>query len=105
MSLINIIVPGRPKMTPETVLSISKNKSLQLYGQLERMHTDLFKFIWENQDVTPEQIIEQYGVDAVTLFIVSAKIQEVLALVNPNYVSLQPTKIPTFNDDGTVTLA
>ena len=104
MSLINIDIPARPPMTPIMAFGLSKAKSLTIYQSLERMHTELFKFLWENPDVTIEQFMSQYGTDAAALFAVSSKIQEVLATVNPAYVPLTPTKPVTINGDGTVTI-
>ena len=104
MGLIDNVVPVRPPMPPAMAFKMAKVKSLQIYQILEKMHTELFKFLWENPDVTIEQFMVKYGPDAAALFQVSAKIQEVLATVNPEYTPLTPLKPITINEDGTVTV-
>lgn len=100
---MSLILTQTQTVTPEIAYRQSKVKSTNIYNFLERSHRELFNFLWNNPDVTIEQFLVKYGTEAVALFTVSSKIQEVLQLVNPSYVPLVPLKQVTLHDDGTVT--
>lgn len=102
MALVTIPAPQQTGV--DLAFSQAKQKAFAMYVQLERMHTDLFYFLWKHPSITIEQFLAKYGTDAKALFEVSSLIQQVLAKTNPSYQPLAPLKPVTLNDDGTVTI-
>lgn len=81
-----------------------KKAATVLYNTLKTHYESLFAGIWNNQTFTPQQILDQWDVDAGALFEVSNAIRTVLTTANDSYV---PPSIPeqyeyTINQDGTV---
>ena len=106
MALI-YVPPPTPTPTPDQAYAQAIALSTMMYTQLATNHTALFNYIWYNQDgITPQQFMDEYGVDASGLFNISSQIQYFLGTINPSYVPLSPPSNINinFNPDGTVTL-
>jgi len=81
-----------------------RNMSKVLYNLMFEKHGLIFREIWNCPTVSPQEIMDMYGTDAVLLFLFSSQIQNLLASSNPNYVPLAPPYQYTINPDGTVTI-
>ena len=90
--------------TPLTAISKFKRMNTAIYNTLNIMHKVAFDFVWCNRIWTPKQMVEAMGTDAVLIFTVSSKIQEVLYASNPEYVPLTPTCPVIFCEDGSATV-
>jgi hypothetical protein len=67
-----------------------------------------FDFVWRNPDYTPQQILDGVGTRATTLFLKSGATRDYLLSIDPDCLPPEyqaPLQEPTFNPDGTVTLA
>jgi len=78
--------------------------STKLYQRMEKQHTYIFNQIWHNDEVSAQEVFDEYGNDAYQLFAFSQNIQTMLAQANPSYVPLVPPYDYTINPDGTVTV-
>lgn len=75
-----------------------------LYDYIDASHKGGFDLLWNNSNFTAQEILNEFGSDAVQLFILSKAIQQLLKAANPNYVALVPPKEYTINEDGTITI-
>lgn len=83
---------------------ISDNTSL--FNKLKDSIAMGFTDVWNNPGAIPQEIMDQFGTDATSLFNVSYQAQLLLKAINSDYEVLTPPeqyKID-FNGDGTVKL-
>jgi len=78
--------------------------SKKLYRKNENLHRQLFNMVWESDELTPQEILDEYGTDAKDLFIFSGQIQGMLLAINPNYIALDTPNEYVINLDGTITI-
>lgn len=92
----------------EKIFELRKNittMSKKLYSKMNSQHMQIFQMIWGNQnDLTAQEIFDEYGTDAAQLFLFSQNIQNMLAQADPSYIPLVPPYPYTINGDGTVTV-
>ena len=75
------------------------------YIAVEKGHQNLMSKIWEHPKyITPQEIFDSLGTDAVTLLQISQTLQTVLAMANPDYVHMPAPYVLTPNEDGTITV-
>ena len=78
--------------------------SSKLYRRMEAQHTAIFNMIWHDDEITAQEVFDDYGSDSASLFLFSQNIQTMLYQADPNYVPLAPPYPYTINPDGTVTV-
>ena len=79
--------------------------STRMYNKMERQHQQLWDLIWENSSgLTPQEVLDEYGTDASSFFIISESIQTLLVQVRPTYTVLETPNLYVINEDGTVTV-
>lgn len=75
-----------------------------LFRQIKDAIATSFTDIWNNGEMTPQEALDAFGSDATALFILSAKAQDLLKAIDPEYEYLTPPTEVKFNEDGTVTV-
>ena len=106
MSLINIITK---EPTTEELLTLMKNRvknnSRRIFNNVRQQHTNIFDTIWNNPNgFSPQEVLDEFGTDAVELFTFSLSIQTMLTQADPTYIYLNTPNLYTLNDNGTVTV-
>lgn len=82
-----------------------RKKTNRLLNKTAKQHRELFSYVWENPEgVTAQEIFDEYGTDAVQLFVLSSGIQNLIESIDPNSPSLSTPFPYTINPDGTVTV-
>lgn len=90
--------------TVEATVQKIKKANTNFYNVIRVLHESGFNLVWDNPNHTAKEIIDAMGTDAVALFRVSGGIQDLCAMIDPNYAPLVPPKAFTINEDGTVTI-
>lgn len=104
MSILNGYEPTKDEKIHDTRMLITKISN-KLYQRINREHTEIFNYIWNNSDgLTAQEIFDEYGTNAVDLFTFSSNIQQMLSDANENYIALETPYTYTINPDGTVTV-
>ena len=83
------------------VNGISINSEHQL-EQLIQSHENLFRRIWNPWFCTTQEVLDKFWTHAVELFINSAKTQEYIQALKPDYIPLIPPVPFIINSDWTV---
>ena len=103
MGILNEIQLEREQRLLLEVNDIIKNNRA-LLDRMKIMHTASFNRIWNNREFTAQEIFDKFGNEAVSLFIYSSQIQNLLRAIDPSYIPLPPPYPYTINEDGTVTV-
>lgn len=74
------------------------------FRQLTVAYNKLFKSVWENPLVTPQEVFNAFGPDAKQLFTIASAIQSALNTIQPGTITAQPPLPYTIHEDGTVTV-
>lgn len=93
-------------LTKEDYLRSARLSVVMLQDQvlmLERAHSATFNMIW-NGNLSPQEIMDDFGTEAFKLFRDSAALQTLFAAVIDGYVPLVPPYEFTINQAGTVTI-
>lgn len=95
------------ELTKEQKLNIVKNKIISIntdiYSQMQEQHTRIFNMVWNNPyDLTPQEVLDEFGTDAGYLFTLSEQIQTILKTVDSDYRLLTTPNEYVKNSDGTV---
>lgn len=77
-------------------------KSNRLYQKIKREHEKIFNMIWNNPTVSPQEILDSYGEDAIDLFTYSSSLQDLLYQVDDTYVALVPPNEWELDEYGVV---
>ncbi len=102
---MSILLDENTGDSPTDAYGRMKKMNTMAYKTLNLLHKSMFDFVWNNKDFTPKQMIEAMGTDAITIFTVSSKLQELLMTVNPQgYTPLEPTAVVKMNADGSATV-
>jgi hypothetical protein len=102
MSLFN---DSSAEPTVNDVMAGIKEINTEIYRHLDVSHREAFNIIWNNEMFTPKEVIAAFGMDAYKLFQLSAGIQDLLSVANPDYVRLVPTKTVDIDPNtGVVTI-
>jgi hypothetical protein len=105
LEIMGILKEYKSDETPTDAFEKLKGMNTQLYTILNSLHKAAFDYVWNNKKFTPKEMVDAMGINAVLIFTISSKIQEVLYTVNPTgYVPLSPTKPVTFNQDGSASV-
>ena len=76
----------------------SLNRTILIY------HTQMFDSIWTNSIASPQEVMDAFGVNAISLFVLSSQLQTTLLSIDDTYVPLVPPFEFVINADGTVTI-
>ena len=85
-----------------------RESALRLHSLMLASHQEIFTTLWNTANVTPQAILDVLGTDSTQLFTAGGKAVEILLAQNASALTLAqytPPQTPTFNQDGTVTLA
>jgi hypothetical protein len=102
MSIYDIPEETRDEKLRNLMRGIASSKNV--IQHLDGQHRGAFNQIWNNEEFTPQEIMDAYGTNAAKLFIDSSATQNFLAVVLEGYVPLVPPQPFTINQDGTVTI-
>lgn len=94
--------PERNKL--EETKSIITNTNVMLLNHMKTLLKNNFDMVWNNPDLSAQEVLDSFGSDAVTLFSDSYKLQVVIKEIDPSYNVLSPSVKYTINEDGTVTI-
>lgn len=89
----------------KTLEEISQNNK-RAYQALKMSFLSNSNLVWKNRyGLTPKKVVEEIGTDALKLFQVSAKLEELFALLGDNITAPIPEGIEyTPNEDGSITI-
>lgn len=98
-----------PNETPtlETQVLILKRKMRSINEPLSSLLTQALSVVWENPlDATPQEVVDQFGTDAVSLFTVAGLAAQIIAVATATSpIPLVPSGYSVVqNQDGTVTI-
>lgn len=79
-------------------------KNRVAFDSLKKQYVDSFNCLWSNQNATPQEILDVYGVNAKQLFVVSRATALFIKSLDPSWTPPTLPKEFTINDDGTVTV-
>ncbi len=83
-----------------------REDSARLHLVMLFTHQSIYRTLWDADD--PQAVLDELGADATSLFVSGAKVVEIILGQNPNALTPEqyiPQRVPTFNQNGTVTLA
>lgn len=75
--------------------------------QLRAAHRDGFRRVWEDPNLTPDEVIAQMGTRGVGIMSTAWALVQLLLTIDPNSLTPEqylPRRGLVFNDDGTVSL-
>lgn len=83
-----------------------KSMTVGVYNQMASAFNGGALLFWDSQDATPQEIADQLGTNASSIFHLHARLGELLAMVDPESVQLGLSKVGQFtqNEDGTITI-
>jgi hypothetical protein len=82
-----------------------KNKTNLLYISLRQSYVQIFNNFWNHPDLTPQQVSDALGTDAVYLFQLGGQLVDLLNTVKADTITQGPPLPYTINQDGTVTIS
>lgn len=106
-------LPTSPKTPSKEVLlqrTTDRIKGLakETYNQLVRTQRDGITILWENNNLTPQEIIDSLGDDALKVFKFHAALTELITVLskieNVNVELKSPTKSFTIDSNGKITV-
>lgn len=89
------------KLRHKAIISGQMTQSFML---LKNQFNAIFKQVWQNKDLTPQQIFDSFGTDAAQLFLIAGTIQQAMNTIVPDSVTQAPPSPYTIHPDGTVTV-
>ena len=105
---MSIITIAKESETQQNSAVVVKDRivamSTSMFNRMKQEHARIFNILWNNPKATPQEILDQYGVDAAALFSFSLQIQTIAKAIDPGYVRLVSPYEYTINPDGTVTV-
>ena len=104
---MSIFIEGTNNNLIESLANEIRRRNTELRNTMEEQHKQIFNLIWNIAPLSEnpiQDLLDVFGADAVKLFVLSSKIQDILKDADPNYQVLEPPKDYTINDDGTVTI-
>lgn len=104
MSIINTVVKTKQQIVKETVNLIRFKANVQ-FDALVANWIEAYDAVWNNKDgLTAQEVLDGFGKDATSLFQSSFATQNYINSIVPNTLTQTALQVPTFNQDGTVTL-
>lgn len=105
MSLINVSTGPADLATKQAKCKQSIQQTLNAqYKSIIFNFTRIFALVWDNNDLTPQQVMDALGTDAAQLFQIASAMQTAVNSIQPDSLPQSPPKSVTANDDGTVTI-
>lgn len=105
MPLIGSPIPPPAKSVIQAQLKSQLLVQMQMsFRRLSLDFEDLFTKVWENQDLTPQEVMDAFGTDAVQLFILAQATETYLNTILPGTISATPPLPYAINENGTVTI-
>jgi hypothetical protein len=103
-----MFIETQPRQIPKVEMKAKEIdvKSRSAAMQLVSSHTGIFRSVWEENQVTVQELCDFMGSNAYKLFLFSRSTQEFLALVVANYtpLTMPSNRNAIVNQDGTVTI-
>ena len=75
-----------------------------LHGRMVFTFNQVMDLVWNNPNLTPQQVMDAFGPRAAELFQLAGLCQNTIETALPGTNLLQPTVVFTINNDGTVTV-
>ncbi len=105
---MSIITIANENETQQDIVASVKDRivanSTGMFQRMKQEHARIFNMLWNNPKATPQEILDEYGIEAAELFAFSLQIQTMATSIDPGYVALVPPYEYTINGDGTVTV-
>ena len=74
------------------------------FQTIQQGFSQVFASVWANPELTPQEVMDAFGSDAVALFQFANAFQNVMNTLQPGVLIQAPPKAFTINQDGTVTI-
>ena len=105
---MSIITIANENETQQDVVAEAKKRivgmSTAMFWRLKQEHARIFNQLWNNPKASPQEILDEYGTDAASLFSFSSQIQTMAASIDSSYVPVVPPYEYTIKPDGTITV-
>jgi len=105
---MSIIIIENASEMQQDIVAEAKNRivamSTAMFRRMKQEHARIFNMLWNNPKATPQEILDEYGTDAASLFSFSLQIQTMAKAIDPGYVPLVSPYEYTINRDGTITV-
>ena len=75
-----------------------------VFQVLLRTFNDQFNSVWNNKDLTPQQVMDAFGTHASQLFINAQATETFLNTITPGTITFTPPYHYTIHEDGNVTV-
>lgn len=96
-------------LTPaQAVAEQIRDETRRLHNLIVSGHGAIFTLLWKTPDVDPQDVLDEFGTEATSLFQGGSDIVDLALSQDPDSIApvdYTPPRTPTFNPDGTVTLA
>ena len=105
---MSLIDPNSNLTAAQKTARIIRLSAVRLHSVMLSSHQEIFNALWETPGVDAQDVLDEFGTDATSLFDSGAAAVGILLSQNPTClteVQYLPKRIPTFNPGGTVTLA
>jgi hypothetical protein len=90
--------------TPITEIDKIKITNTQCLNVIKAAAQKTYNLFWFNTTKTPQELCNELGTDAVKAFIVHAKLQELIYLLDPSWEVLVPPYEYVAHEDGSITI-
>lgn len=75
-----------------------------VFGYLRDNFSVSFEAVWNNAELTPQEVFDSYGTDSLQLFMIAGATQAMLNAIVPGSSTQVPPYHYTIHQDGTVTV-
>lgn len=89
---------------PPTEIERIQIANTQCLNVMKSTARSTFDLVWNNQNKTPQEICDMFGVDAVKAFDLHSKLQTLIYSIDNSWVPLVPPLERVENEDGTITI-
>ena len=103
MSIFKSVTKTSAEIAKEQVAAMSQQNDEGL-SMLKSSVSSGFLLLWYNDKSTPQDILDQFGTNALELFKMHQSIRAFIRTLDPTYIGLVPPYNFTINQDGTVTV-
>ena len=105
MAIINVYkAPSDLEGKKEQAKARIKQKMSSQYRQLSSCLKSVYEDVWNNKDLSPQEVMDAFGSEAYELFTMSNSIIGVLNQAVPNSVNVEAPNEYVINNDGSVTI-
>lgn len=105
---MNILIPDSAPEPSESeqVAKLLKEHVVRTWEQMKYAQSQSFGLLWRHPSLTPQEVCDALGSSASELFMVGGDLSTLILKYDPSFPpeNWMPPVMPTFNQDGTVTI-